>query len=265
MVTATIRKFVKGPKNAHTFAAHVYEKGPQILTDAISELEKLQAAQQLTATLLPSSTVIVMSHEGDQCFQCQELGHIIHHCLNVCCFECNEYGHVVAHCSDRIYHHACLDTIRDNTLTQGIMPDQPLDTTARTGTDIAGWDHSHTLMDIEATVTIIHAEVIPDHITDATTGALHDTITPVLITIAVTHHTGDHPHVEVYLPIPEITAGPDHACHKNQVRTPHLNPHPVPTVQQWNPWIRSTGRSQWMTLSQTITALITPLVTLKMI
>ena len=36
-------------------AACVYEKGPQTLMDAISEVEKLQAAQQLTATLLPSS------------------------------------------------------------------------------------------------------------------------------------------------------------------------------------------------------------------
>ena len=73
---ATIRIFVKGLKNAHTLAAHVYEKGPQTLADAIIEVEKLQAAQQLTATLLPSSTVNVMSNEEDQCFQCQELGHM---------------------------------------------------------------------------------------------------------------------------------------------------------------------------------------------
>ena len=57
---ATIQIFVKGLKNAHTLAAHVYEKGPQTLADAISEAEKLQAAQQLTATLLPSSTVHVI-------------------------------------------------------------------------------------------------------------------------------------------------------------------------------------------------------------
>ena len=84
---ATIRIFVKGLKNAHTLAAHVYEKGPQTLVDAISKVGKLQAAQQLTATLLPSSTVNVMSNKEDQCFQCQELGHIACHCLNVCCFE----------------------------------------------------------------------------------------------------------------------------------------------------------------------------------
>ena len=59
----------------------------------------------------------------------------------------------------------------------------------------------------------VHAEVVPDHITDATTEVLHDTITPALIAIAMAHHTRDHPHVEVYQPIPESVAGPDHAHH----------------------------------------------------
>ena len=62
---ATIRIFMRGLKNAHTLAAGVYEQGPQTLADAISKVEKLQAAQQLTATLLPSSTVNIMSHEED--------------------------------------------------------------------------------------------------------------------------------------------------------------------------------------------------------
>ena len=84
---ATIKIFVKGLKNTHTLATRVYEKGPQTLADTISKVENLQAAQQLTATLLPSSTVNVMSHEEDQCYQCQELGHIAHHCPNVHCFE----------------------------------------------------------------------------------------------------------------------------------------------------------------------------------
>ena len=99
---AIIRIFVKGLKNAHTLAACVYEKGSQTLTDTISEVEKLQAVQQLTATLLPSSTVNVMTNEGDQCFQCQELGHIAHNCPNVHCFECDKYGHIAVDCPDRI-------------------------------------------------------------------------------------------------------------------------------------------------------------------
>ena len=87
---ATIRIFVKGLKNTHTLATCAYEKGPQTLADVISKVEKLQAAQFLTATLLPSSTVNVMSNEEDQCFKCQELGHITHHCPNVHCFEYGE-------------------------------------------------------------------------------------------------------------------------------------------------------------------------------
>ena len=75
---------------------------------------------------------------------------------------------------------------------------------------------------------ITHTEVTLDHITDA----FQDIITPALITIALTHHIGDHPHVEVYQPIPETTAGPDHAHHTDQARTLHLNPHPVPTGHQ---------------------------------
>ena len=99
---ATIWIFVKGLKNAHTLAACVYKKGPQTLADAISEVEKLQAAQQLTTTLLPSSIVKVMYSEEDQCFQCQELGHIACHCPNIRCLECEEYGHIAADCPDRI-------------------------------------------------------------------------------------------------------------------------------------------------------------------
>ena len=190
---------MKGLKNAHTLAAHVYEKGPQTLADAISQVEKLQAAQQLTATLLPSSTVNVMSNEEDQCFQCQELGHITCHCPNVHCFECNEYGHIAADCPDRIppsgmpAHHK-----RQHSNTRHCARSTSRHHATGTGTDIAGQDHSHTLTDIEVTVTIIHTEVIPDHITDATTGALHDTITPALIIITMTHHTRDHPHIEVH-------------------------------------------------------------------
>ena len=73
---ATIRIFIKGLKNAHSLATCIYEKGPQMLTDAISEVEKLNAVQQLTATIIPPSMVNVMSQEEDCCFQCQEQGHI---------------------------------------------------------------------------------------------------------------------------------------------------------------------------------------------
>ena len=66
-----------------------------MLTDAISEVEKLNATQQLTAAIIPPSMVNVMSHEEDHCFQCQEPGHIAHNCLHIRCYECDEYGHIV--------------------------------------------------------------------------------------------------------------------------------------------------------------------------
>ena len=100
--TTTLRTFLKGLRNAHMLATLVYEKGPQTLADAISEVEKLQAAQQLTATLIPSSTVNVMSHEEDHCFQWQESGHIAQHFPNVHYFECDEYGHIVVNCTHQI-------------------------------------------------------------------------------------------------------------------------------------------------------------------
>ena len=92
--TATIRIFIKGLRKAHTIATEVYEKGPQTLADAISEVEKFQTAQQLTATLLPSSTV----NEEDRCFQCQESGLIACNCPNVHYFKCDEYGHIIVDC-----------------------------------------------------------------------------------------------------------------------------------------------------------------------
>ena len=92
---ATIRIFIKGLKNTHGLATHIYEKGPHTLTDAISKVERLQATQHLTAMITPPTMVNVMSQEEDGCFQCQEQGHIAPHCPIVRCFECDEYSHIV--------------------------------------------------------------------------------------------------------------------------------------------------------------------------
>ena len=99
---ATIRIFIKGLKNAHTLAMRVYETGPQSLADATKQVEKLQAAQQLTSTLLPSSSGNAMSSDEDRCFQCQELGHMACYCPCIRCFDCDDYGHIMADCPDKI-------------------------------------------------------------------------------------------------------------------------------------------------------------------
>ena len=99
---ATIRIFLKGLKNAHTMATKVYEKGPQTLTEAIREVEKLQATQQLTSSLLPTSSVNVMTTDQDKCFQCQEAGHMARYCPRIKCYDCDNYGHVAMDCPDKI-------------------------------------------------------------------------------------------------------------------------------------------------------------------
>ena len=63
--------------------------------DAITEVEKLNAALQLTMTIIPSSMVNMMSNEEDWYFQCQEPGHIAQHCPHIRCHKCDEYGYIV--------------------------------------------------------------------------------------------------------------------------------------------------------------------------
>ena len=98
----TIKIFIKGLKNAHTLATRVYGEGSQSLTVAIREVKKLQAAEQLMSTLLPSSSVNTMSSNDDKCFQCQEMGHMACCCPHIRCFNCDYYGHVTADCPNKI-------------------------------------------------------------------------------------------------------------------------------------------------------------------
>ena len=86
---ATITIFIKGLKNAHSLATHIYEKGQQIHSNTRSKVEKLNAVQQLTAMITPPSTVNMMSNDEDHCFQCQEQGHIARICPTIRCCKCD--------------------------------------------------------------------------------------------------------------------------------------------------------------------------------
>ena len=102
----------------HTLTTKVYEKGPQNLADTIKEVEKLQAAQQLTSTLLPPSSVNTMSSDDDKCFQCQETGHMACYCSHIRCFYCNNYGHIAVDCPDKIPPLGTPARFRDNTTSK---------------------------------------------------------------------------------------------------------------------------------------------------
>ena len=102
MTPLPYRIFLKGLKNACTIATKVYKKGPQTLAEAIKEVEKLQATQQITSTLLPTSLVNTMSSDNDRCFQCQEISHMAYYCPHIWCYNCDNYRHVAMDCLDKI-------------------------------------------------------------------------------------------------------------------------------------------------------------------
>ena len=95
---AMIRIFVKGLRNAHTLQHEFMKRDPNSGRCHQGGRE----AHQLTTTLLPSSTVYVMSSEDDKCFQCEESGQMSCHCPNIRCFDCDKYSHVVADWPDKI-------------------------------------------------------------------------------------------------------------------------------------------------------------------
>ena len=203
---ATIRIFIKGLKNAHNLATCIYEKGPQILRNAISKVEKLNAVQQLNATITPPSTVNMMSIDEDRCVQCQEHGHIARNCPTlgvsnvismVTLLWIGLTGFLLQEPQQRI---------TNPNYTKVTRPGQA------PGKAIPGL--SHTFTDTAAQVVMMHIEAIVGHnigIIATITAVVYDAQIPQMGVIAtnpaVTHHidqTVEHPHTEAHDTIPEI-------------------------------------------------------------
>ena len=98
--TAPMHIFVKGFWDAHTIAAKIYEKDSQTLLEVIKLVEKLNTAQQVTATLIPP-TVNMMPND-DICFVCGKTGHIGHHCPDAQCYNCHDFGHFSKDCPEKV-------------------------------------------------------------------------------------------------------------------------------------------------------------------
>ena len=60
--------FVKGLRDTPNITSKIYEKDPQTLTEVIQLVEKLSAAHQLTATLIPSA--VCMMCIDNRCYVC---------------------------------------------------------------------------------------------------------------------------------------------------------------------------------------------------
>ena len=218
--TAIIRIFVKGLWNPHCLAARIYEKDPQTLKDAITEVGKLNAAQQLTTTILLSSMVNMMSNEDDQCFQCQEPGHFAQHCPDIRCHECEECGHIVIDCPHKIppggtpaQHHK---------VHRNATPGQALGTTKKIKKGETGPDHSPGIADITAPAITTCTEAALDHNKGMGTATIEaaqgDPIQHTQATVtepAMTHHTNhttDHSITAAHLvTILRATVGHIHA------------------------------------------------------
>ena len=208
---ATIRIFIKGLKNAHSLATHFYEKELQTLTDAISEVEKLNAVQQLTAMIIPLSTVSILCNDEDHCFHCQEQGHMARICPNIRCFKCDEYGYIVMDCPHRIPPSGTPTKHHQPRPHSSHPLDQVQDTAVKTGTSEVIPDHNLIFTDIAAQVVMTHTEAAPGHnkgMITATPEVTHNAHTPhieiTVINPTMTHHTNliaDHPHID----IPQLT------------------------------------------------------------
>ena len=202
-------------KNAHSWATCIYEKEPQTFTDAVSKVEKLNAVQQLTAMIIPPSTVNMMSSDEDCCFQCQKQGNIARISLTL---DASSVMSMVT--LSWIVHTGYLlwepqQNITNPDLTEAIPPDQVQGTTMKTGTGKVVPGHNLFFTEIAAQVIRTHTEATPGHdigIITATPGVAHDSHAPYTEITAIdptaTHHTdptADHPHIEVLkLTTPEI-------------------------------------------------------------
>ena len=234
--------FIKWLRKAHALTTWVYKKGPQNLADAIREVEKLQVAQQLTATLLPSSTVNVMLSEDDKCFQCQGSGHMACHCPHIKCFNCDEYGHVAADCPDKIppsgtpaQHRKHHSSTRHCTRS----------TSCHNHSDKHRFNRSrpHSCSHRYSS----HRKVAPGHITDVHTEADLTTDTQTLIITDRTHHIGGLHCIEALLHILEITVVLNHVPCTKLLIWHLLNPHTAVTRESGNTRIRNINKSPLMT------------------
>ena len=266
--TTTIRIFLKGLKNAHTIATKVYKKGPKTLSEAIKEVEKLQAAQQITSTLLPTSSVNTISSDNDGCFQCQEIGHMA-------CY-CPTYTAMIVIITDMLpwiaqirYHHLVHQHAAGLTPMTGVG-DPPLDITvapdahatmAETDLDSATLNLAPITTAVEVVATMTLAEVAPDLSTDLPIAASHVTGALVPTATAMTHLTTDLHLIGI---LPEMTADCNTDPESNTTDQPE-DLHPLLRHHLGNIRTRDTNRSQLMTHCQSTTAQMTMKATQVMI
>ena len=266
----TIRIFLKGLKNAHTLATKVYKKGPQSLADTIKEVEKLQAAQQITSTLIPASSVNTMSSDNDKCFQSQgnqpyrTLTVSISDVLTVTTMDMLLQTALIKYCLQAHQHAA--ETTPPVGMTDphlGIIATSGIPTVI-IGTDTGSVvpDPAHTTLDTGVTAAMTPAGVTPDHFIDLHIVALHATGAPAHIATAATHHIADPHPAETS---PEMTVEPECINPTSNIINQHKDHLPVCKQCLGKTRTEGTNRPQLMTLPQNTIGQKSRIVTQRMI
>ena len=171
-----------------------------------------------------------MTNVGDQCFQCQELGHIACNCPNVCCFECDKYGHIAADCPDRIPPSgtpACHRRWHTRHHMRSTSMHHHWDRHRYGRSTLQSYSHGYQSNSHNSSCRSCSQShyrcphrSISWHHHSSTHCYCHDT---------PHRKTSSHRSLSTHS---EIVAHPEHASHINPVRTPYLNPHPDLVRQQ---------------------------------
>ena len=137
-----------------------------------------------------------------------------------------------------------------------------LTVTIETGPDSANPNPTHTTPDIELTVVVIPTEAILDHFINPHAAAPYITEVPAHTSTAVTHHTPDPHHIDIY---PEETVDPEHISPAGNIINQHKDHLPVHNQCLGNIRTEGTNRSQLTIHPQNIIAHMNRIVTQRII
>ena len=221
----TIRNFLKGLRNAHTIATKVYEKGPQTLAETIKEVERLQAAQQITSTLLSTSSVNTMSSDNDKCYQCQETSHMACYSPHIRCFNCENMDMLPWIALTKYYCQAHQPAAEVTPPVGMIGPPLGIIATpdiltmiTKIGTGSVVPNPTQITMDTGVAAIMTPIGAAPGHSTDSPDVATHATEAQVHTSTTVTCHTADLHPIEIF---PKMTADLDHTNPANNITNQH--------------------------------------------
>ena len=156
-----------------------------------------------------------MSHEDDYCFQCQESGHIAHHCPNVQCFKCDEYCYIVMDCPHMILPSGT-PACHHRPISHSSCHTRPTSHHSHKEMYRRSWSRSQSHPHRYHSKS--HHDSYRGHsrshhkITDDITGVVHDAHTQPLTHIILTRtlHIADHLHIEALQLTPGIAANYTH-------------------------------------------------------